>query len=67
MPNENPQSTSHSKQLVSAKSSAQEQLDSHRAVLDDLDELGEIISEMLERQQVAEVRMSRSLDDDNDT
>ena len=46
----------HSEQLLSAKHVAEEQLRSHKTVLDDLDELGNIMAEMLERQQAAEVR-----------
>ncbi|EKM58196.1 uncharacterized protein PHACADRAFT_116910 [Phanerochaete carnosa HHB-10118-sp] len=46
-------SASH-EQLLSAKRIAEEQLGSHRAALDDLDDLGDIMAEMLERQQAAE-------------
>lgn len=40
--------------LVATKRTAQQNLDAHRRILDDLDELGEIMSEMLERQQAVE-------------
>lgn len=42
-------------QLISAKRVAQDELNSLRRVLDSLDELGEIISEILESQQAVEV------------
>ena len=44
-----------SQRLISAKKSAQEQLDSQRSVLADLDELADIIADMLERQEGVEV------------
>ncbi|EED82160.1 predicted protein [Postia placenta Mad-698-R] len=44
----------HSTKLVATKRTAQQNLDAHRRILDDLDELGEIMSEMLERQQAVE-------------
>ena len=47
-----------SDQLLAAKRAAQNQLDAHRTVLEDLDELGDIISDMVARQQAAEVRIS---------
>ena len=46
-----------SDELLAAQHAAQEQLDSHRTTLDDLDELGDILTEMLERQQAVEVRL----------
>lgn len=53
-------SASH-EQLVSAQHVAEEQLRSHKTVLDDLDELGNIMAEMLERQQVAESEFAEQL------
>ena len=50
-----------SEQLVAAKDAAQERLEIHRSILTDLDELGEIMSEMLERQQIVEVRLTLCL------
>lgn len=44
-----------SEQLLAAKQAAQQHLDTHQRTLYDLDELGEIMSEMLERQQAVEV------------
>ena len=44
-----------SQRLISAKKSAQEQLDSQRSVLAGLDELADIIADMLERQEGVEV------------
>ena len=41
-----------------AKTAAQEQLDASRSILDDLDELGDIMSDMLQKQQEVEVRFS---------
>ncbi|TBU24040.1 autophagy protein Apg17-domain-containing protein [Dichomitus squalens] len=41
-------------QLLTAKESAQEHLEVHRNTLRDLDELGDIMTEMLERQQTVE-------------
>ncbi|PIL29794.1 hypothetical protein GSI_08000 [Ganoderma sinense ZZ0214-1] len=41
-------------QLLVAKAAAQERLDLHRGILTDLDELGDIMTEMLERQQGVE-------------
>ncbi|KZT07651.1 uncharacterized protein LAESUDRAFT_724631 [Laetiporus sulphureus 93-53] len=41
-------------QLLVSKRKAQEHLETHRQMLTDLDELGEIMSEMFERQQVVE-------------
>lgn len=50
-----------SEKLVLAKSAAQEQLDASRGTLDDLDELGDIMSDMLQKQQDVEVRFPRDL------
>lgn len=44
-----------SEQLLVAKAASQDRLDIHRATLTDLDELGDIMTEMLERQQGVEV------------
>ena len=41
-----------------AKTAAQEQLVASRSILDDLDELGDIMSDMLQKQQEVEVRFS---------
>ncbi|KAI0635683.1 autophagy protein Apg17-domain-containing protein [Trametes polyzona] len=41
-------------QLCAAKAAAQEYIDTHRRILTDLDELGEIMADMLERQQHVE-------------
>ncbi|EIW57328.1 uncharacterized protein TRAVEDRAFT_169021 [Trametes versicolor FP-101664 SS1] len=41
-------------QLLAAKAAAQEHLDTHRRILTDLDELGDIMTDMLERQQHVE-------------
>ncbi|GJE96586.1 autophagy-related protein 17 [Phanerochaete sordida] len=46
--------TASYEQLLSAKHVAEEQLGSHRAVLDNLDELGNIMDEMLAYKQAAE-------------
>ncbi|KAI0787917.1 autophagy protein Apg17-domain-containing protein [Fomes fomentarius] len=43
-------------QLLSAKAAAQEHLDIHTRTLTDLDELGDIMTEMLERQQNVETQ-----------
>ncbi|KAF8557452.1 hypothetical protein OG21DRAFT_1407161 [Imleria badia] len=40
--------------LVLAKNTAQEQLDASRSILDDLDELGDIMADMLQKQQDVE-------------
>ncbi|KAH9919879.1 autophagy protein Apg17-domain-containing protein [Amylocystis lapponica] len=48
-------------QLLAAKRTAQQHLDTHRQTLDDLDELGEIISEMLERQQAVETESTEHI------
>lgn len=45
-------------QLLVAKAATQERLEIHRSTLTDLDELGDIMTEMLERQQSVEVRLS---------
>ncbi|CCL98175.1 uncharacterized protein FIBRA_00169 [Fibroporia radiculosa] len=45
--------TSH-QQLLSARQTAQQQLGQLRCTLDELDELGDIMAEMLERQQIVE-------------
>lgn len=45
-----------SEKLVLAKTAAQGQLDASRSTLDDLDELGDIMSDMLQKQQDVEVR-----------
>lgn len=45
-----------SEKLVLAKTAAQDQLDASRIKLEDLDELGEIMSDMLQKQQDVEVR-----------
>ncbi|CDO77390.1 hypothetical protein BN946_scf184835.g12 [Trametes cinnabarina] len=42
-------------ELLTAKASAQEHLDTHRSILTDLDELGEIMADMLDRQQAVEI------------
>ncbi|KAI9061011.1 hypothetical protein FKP32DRAFT_1654906 [Trametes sanguinea] len=42
-------------ELLAAKSDAQEHLDTHRRILTDLDELGEIMTDMLNRQHTVEV------------
>jgi hypothetical protein len=44
-----------SQQLVTAKTAAQERLTTHSMTLDDLDELGEIMSDMLQKQHDIEV------------
>lgn len=46
-----------SEQLISAKNLAQEHLEIHRHTLTDLDDLGEIMTAMIERQQSVEVRL----------
>ncbi|KAH7912803.1 autophagy protein Apg17-domain-containing protein [Hygrophoropsis aurantiaca] len=51
-----------SEQLLAAKTSAQQQLDAHSKSLDDLDELGEIMSEMLQKQQEIEEECQDILD-----
>ncbi|KAI0951131.1 hypothetical protein AcW1_008249 [Taiwanofungus camphoratus] len=48
-------------QLLAAKQAAQQHLDTHRRTLYDLDELGEIMSEMLERQQAVETESAGHL------
>ena len=45
----------NSGQLLSAKREYESQLTSHRETLKDLEELGDIVTEMLDRQQVVEV------------
>jgi autophagy-related protein 17 len=52
-----------SEQLLNAKEVAQQQLDAQRGTLDDLDELGEIMTEMLQRQESVEVHLSLHLSD----
>lgn len=47
--------TSTSEQLVAAKALAQQHLDTHHITLDDLEELSDIMSEMLRKQQEVEV------------
>lgn len=47
--------TSTSEQLVAAKALAQQHLDTHHITLDDLEELSDIMSEMLRKQQEIEV------------
>ena len=47
-----------SDQLLAAKADAQERLDIHRSTLTDLDELGKIMTDMLEHQQAVEVRFA---------
>lgn len=44
-----------SEQLLAGKNAIQKQLDTHPSTLDDLDELGEIMTEMLHRQETVEV------------
>ena len=39
-----------------AKTAAQEQLEASRSILEDLDELGDIMSDMLQKQQDVEVQ-----------
>jgi hypothetical protein len=46
-----------SEQLLAGKHAIQQQLDTHPSTLDDLDELGEIMTEMLHRQETVEVSM----------
>lgn len=48
-----------SNQLIGAKNDAQHHLNIQRDTLDDLDELGEIMTGMLDRQQVVEVSLSQ--------
>ncbi|OBZ72535.1 Autophagy-related protein 17 [Grifola frondosa] len=48
-------------QLTVAKRLAQEHLDTHRRTLDDLDELGDIMYEMLERQEAVETESTEHL------
>ena len=43
-----------SEQLLAGKNAIQQQLDTHPSTLDDLDELGEIMTEMLHRQEIVE-------------
>ena len=45
-----------SERMVLAKTVAQQQLDASRSILEDLDELGDIMSDMLQKQQDVEVR-----------
>ena len=45
-----------------AKAEAQARLEVHTNILNDLDELGDIMTEMLERQQTVEVRSTGSSD-----
>ena len=40
---------------MGSKRAAREQVGVHKSILTDLDELGEILTEMLERQEVVEV------------
>lgn len=47
--------SNYSEQLVLAKTATQEQLDASRSTLDDLDELGDIMSDMLQKQQDVDV------------
>ncbi|KAH7928076.1 hypothetical protein BV22DRAFT_1083684 [Leucogyrophana mollusca] len=49
-------------QLLAAKTSAQQQLDTHSSTLDDLDQLGEIMSDMLQKQQEVEDECQEVLD-----
>lgn len=44
-----------SQQLVTAKTAAQERLTTQSSTLDNLDELGDIMSDMLQKQQDVEV------------
>ena len=46
-----------SEELLTAKAIAQAHLEVHQNTITDLDELGDIMTEMLDRQQVAEVRL----------
>ncbi|PCH42280.1 hypothetical protein WOLCODRAFT_152309 [Wolfiporia cocos MD-104 SS10] len=48
-------------QLLAARQATQQLLDSQRQTLDDLDELGDIMSEMLERQQDVELESTEHL------
>ncbi|KAI0342909.1 hypothetical protein BDW22DRAFT_1357454 [Trametopsis cervina] len=48
-------------ELLNAKTSAQEQLRSHRDTLNDLDELADIVTEMLERQEAVEIECKEQL------
>jgi autophagy-related protein 17 len=50
-----------SEQLLADKDTAQKHLDAHANTLDDLDELGEIMEEMLTRQQIVEVECEEHL------
>jgi autophagy-related protein 17 len=45
----------HSAQLLAAREGARLQVESQRGTLDDLDELGDIMAEMLQRQETVEV------------
>ena len=47
-----------SEQLLTRKNAMQQQLDTHPRTLDDLDELGDIMTEMLHRQETVEVSIS---------
>jgi autophagy-related protein 17 len=51
---------SASEKLLAAKDTAQQQLDVHHGTLDNLEELGEIMTEMLQRQEQVEARGARS-------
>ncbi|OCH95414.1 hypothetical protein OBBRIDRAFT_720633 [Obba rivulosa] len=48
-------------QLLQSKKTAQQHLDTHRQTLDDLDELGEIMTEIMERQQDVETESGKHL------
>ncbi|GBE87793.1 autophagy protein Apg17-domain-containing protein [Sparassis latifolia] len=48
-------------QLLTAKRTAEQHLDTHRKTLDDLDELGDIMTEMLERQEAVESESNEHL------
>jgi hypothetical protein len=45
-----------SESLLAAKGAAQQHLDVHYSILDNLDEFGEIMTEMLHRQETVEAR-----------
>lgn len=47
-----------SEELLAAKSLMHQHLETHRTILNDLEELGDIMSEMLQREQEVEVSMA---------
>lgn len=52
----------HSERLCAVQSDAQKLLENHARTLDDLDDLGEVMTEMLERQGRIEVSPSHASD-----